>query len=186
MDAATARGAGGIQPFHARSDALFNSGERPIPVPAFSDLAEGARHHPPLQRLRARVDPRGAVGHRRGAQGSSDREKPGDPWRRIRELYRQLTQEAKNAGTGREPYQTPRRFRLMDLGEGTGRGRGLQGGAPPLGMPVEECPPPVGGAGCPPGSASGPKKRLISLARGTRRYWAHGREKVVLRATIGV
>jgi hypothetical protein len=38
---------------------------------------------------------------------------PGDPRRRIRELYRQFMQEAKNAGIGREPYQTPRTFRVM-------------------------------------------------------------------------
>ena len=38
---------------------------------------------------------------------------PGDPRRRIRELYRQFMQEAKNAGIGREPSQTPRTFRLM-------------------------------------------------------------------------
>ncbi len=36
---------------------------------------------------------------------------PGDPRRRVRELYRQFMQEAKNAGVGREPFQTPRTFR---------------------------------------------------------------------------
>lgn len=38
---------------------------------------------------------------------------PGDPRRRVRELYRQFMQEAKNAGVGRKPSQTPRTFREM-------------------------------------------------------------------------
>lgn len=38
---------------------------------------------------------------------------PGDPRRKIRELYRQFMQEAKDAGLGRRPSQTPRTFQLM-------------------------------------------------------------------------
>ena len=36
---------------------------------------------------------------------------PGDPRRRIRELYRQLLQEARDAGMARRPWQTPAAFR---------------------------------------------------------------------------
>ncbi len=68
---------------------------------------------------------------RRTLAGAAWNLPPGDPRRRIRELYRQLLQEARDAGVGRRPWQTPAGFRRALEAEepGTAEGLGLLTGA---------------------------------------------------------
>jgi hypothetical protein len=60
--------------------------------------------HPPGEEFAAAAGPRTAA-------GAAWNLPPGDPRRRVRELYRQLLQAARDAGLGRRPGQTPRAFR---------------------------------------------------------------------------
>lgn len=67
----------------------------------------------------------------RTAAGAAWNLPPGDPRRRIREIYRQLLQEAREAGLARRPSQTPAAFRrAIEAAEpGTAEGLGLLTGA---------------------------------------------------------
>jgi len=67
----------------------------------------------------------GAAAGQRTVAGAAWNLPPGDPRRRVRELYRQFMQEAREAGLARRPSQTPRTYRVAVEAAEPGTAAGL-------------------------------------------------------------